>query len=254
MEQRIQAVLSGIEREHDVRILYACESGSRGCGFASADSDWDVRFIYYHPRDWYLSVEEGRDVIELPIDDLLDVSGWDLRKSLRLMKKSNPVLLEWLSSPIVYREDANAMAGFRELVRDFYQPAACFYHYLHMAKGNFREYLQGDTVWLKKYFYVLRPVMACLWIERGMGVVPMAFDELAAGVINDGELQSSIVKLVGQKREGAELDNGLRIPEIHAFIEHETGRLGDVASRMKRQAASREMLDVADRYFRSVLE
>ena len=254
MESEIQHALDGIEREHNVRILYACESGSRGWGFDSADSDWDVRFIYRHPRDWYLSVEEGRDVIELPIDDLLDVNGWDLRKSLRLMKKSNPVLLEWLSSPIVYREDAEVMAAYRSLAADFYQPAACLHHYLHMAKGNFREYLQGETVWLKKYFYVLRPVLACLWIERGLGIVPMAFDELVAGVVNDGELRSCIAKLTELKRSGAEMNSGARIPAIHAFLEREIERLGGVAAGMSKQPVPAALQEKMDQYFRNVLE
>jgi len=251
--QRIQETLSRIEAEHGVRILYACESGSRGWGFASADSDWDVRFIYCHPRDWYLSIEEGRDVIELPIDGMLDVNGWDLRKSLRLMKKSNPVLLEWLSSPIVYREDAAAMATYRFLAQDFYQPAACLHHYLHMAKGNFREYLQGEIVWLKKYFYVLRPVLACLWIERGLGVVPMAFDDLVAGVVKDEELKSSIIKLTELKRSGAELDKGLRIAVIHSFIEREIARLGVVADDASRNPVSTELQEKMNRYLRGVL-
>lgn len=251
--QRIQAGLSRIEAEYDVRILYACESGSRGWGFDSADSDWDVRFIYCHPRDWYLSIEEARDVIELPIDDLLDVNGWDLRKSLRLMKKSNPVLLEWLSSPIVYWEDAEAMAVYRSLAQDFYQPAACLHHYLHMAKGNFREYLQGETVWLKKYFYVLRPVLACLWIERGLGRVPMAFDDLATGVVDDGELKNSVAKLVALKRSGAEMDNGLRIPVIHSFLEREIARLGEVAANVSRNPVSTELQAKINRYFRDTL-
>lgn len=253
MHQRIQETLTRIEAEHGVRILYSCESGSRGWGFDSADSDWDVRFIYCHPRDWYLSVEEGRDVIELPIDDLLDVNGWDLRKSLRLMKKSNPVLLEWLSSPIVYREDAEAMAAYRLLAQDFYQPAACLHHYLHMAKGNFREYLQGETVWLKKYFYVLRPVLACLWIERGLGVVPMAFDELVSGVVYDDELRDSIAKLTELKMSGAELDSGVRIPVIHSFLECEIDRLGKVASNLSRNPVSAELREKINRYFRDTL-
>ncbi|MDD5057389.1 MAG: nucleotidyltransferase domain-containing protein [Sideroxydans sp.] len=253
MHQRIQETLSRIEAENDVRILFACESGSRGWGFESADSDWDVRFIYCHPRNWYLSVEEGRDVIELPIDELLDANGWDLRKSLRLMKKSNPVLLEWLSSPIVYREDAAAMAAYRALAQDFYQPAACLHHYLHMAKGNFREYLQGETVWLKKYFYVLRPVLACLWIERGLGVVPMAFDDLVAGVVNDSELKACIVSLAEQKRSGAEMDNGARIPAIHTFLEREIARLSVVAAGISRNPVSVELLVKMNRYFRETL-
>ncbi len=251
--QRIQEALSNIEVEHNVRILYACESGSRGWGFDSADSDWDVRFIYCHPRDWYLSIEEERDVIELPIDDLLDVNGWDLRKSLRLMRKSNPVLLEWLSSPIVYREDAWAMTTYRSLAQDFYQPAACLHHYLHMAKGNFREYLQGETVWLKKYFYVLRPVLACLWIERGLGVVPMVFDDLVAGVMKDGELKSRIAKLTDLKRSGAEMDNGLRIPVIHFFLEREIARLSEAAVGMPKLPMSSELQEKMNRYFRETL-
>ena len=253
MHQRIQETLSNIEATHGVRILYACESGSRGWGFESADSDWDVRFIYCHQRDWYLSIEEGRDVIELPIDDLLDVNGWDLRKSLRLMKKSNPVLLEWLSSPIVYREDVAAMAAYRALAQDFYQPTACLHHYLHMAKGNFREYLQGETVWLKKYFYVLRPVLACLWIERGLGVVPMAFDDLAAGVVVDGELKSSIARLTELKRSAAELDSGARIPDIHAFLEAEIERLDILVSGVARTPVSVELMEKMNRYFRATL-
>ena len=253
IHQRVQEALSRIEAEYDVRILYACESGSRGWGFDSADSDWDVRFIYCHPRDWYLSIEEGRDVIELPIDGMLDVNGWDLRKSLRLMKKSNPVLLEWLSSPIVYREDAAAMAAYRTLAQDFYQPAACLHHYLHMAKGNFREYLQGEIVWLKKYFYVLRPVLACLWIERGLGVVPMAFDDLVAGVVKGDELRDSIAKLTELKRSGAELDSGARIPVIHSFLEREIDRLGKVASSLSRNPVSAELREKINRYFRDTL-
>lgn len=253
MHQRIQETLSRIEAEQGVQILYACESGSRGWGFDSADSDWDVRFIYCHSRDWYLSVEEGRDVIELPIDDLLDVNGWDLCKSLRLMKKSNPVLLEWLSSPIVYREDAAAMAVYRSLAQDFYQPAACLHHYLHMAKGNFREYLQGEMVWLKKYFYVLRPVLACLWIERGLGVVPMAFDDLVAGVVKDEELKSSIIKLTELKRSGAEMDKGLRIPVVHSFIEREIAHLDAVVAGTSRSPVQTELQEKMNRYFRNTL-
>lgn len=249
MHPHIQETLSSIEAEHGVRILYACESGSRGWGFDSADSDWDVRFIYRHPRDWYLSIEEGRDVIELPTDGLLDVNGWDLRKSLRLMKKSSPVLLEWLSSPIVYREDAAAMAAYRLLAQDFYQPAACLHHYLHMAKGNFREYLQGEEVWLKKYFYVLRPILACMWIERGLGAVPMAIDNLVDGVMKDGELKNSIAKLTELKRSGVEMDKGLRITVIHSFIEREIARLGEVAANTRRSPVPPELLAKLNLYF-----
>src|SRR5436190_9326529 len=120
--QRVRAALARLEAERNVRVLFACESGSRAWGFASCDSDYDVRFLYVHARDWYLSVEDRRDVIEQPIVDDLDVSGWELRKALRLLRKSNPPLLEWLQSPMVYRQDAAFVAEFRALAATFYSP------------------------------------------------------------------------------------------------------------------------------------
>ena len=134
--QRVQDALAQVEAERDVRVLFACESGSRAWGFASRDSDYDVRFLYAHRRDWYLSVEDRRDVIERPIADDLDVSGWELRKALRLLRKSNPPLLEWLQSPVVYRRDPVFTTEFGVLASEFYSPRRCFAHYLHMAFGN----------------------------------------------------------------------------------------------------------------------
>lgn len=103
MRERVLEELTRLEQEHDVTVLYACESGSRAWGFASPDSDYDVRFVYVQQPDWYLRVDEPRDVLERPLTDELDLSGWELRKTLRLLRKSNPTLLEWLDSPLVYR-------------------------------------------------------------------------------------------------------------------------------------------------------
>lgn len=102
MEDTIRSRLDAIQASENVCIVYACESGSRAWGFPSADSDYDVRFIYVRPVEWYLSIDDKRDVIECPVEDGLDINGWDLRKALRLSRKSNPPLLEWLGSPIVY--------------------------------------------------------------------------------------------------------------------------------------------------------
>lgn len=142
----IRARLLEIEAWSEVRVLFACESGSRAWGFPSKDSDYDVRFLYLHPIDWYLSIEERRDVIELPIDEQLDINGWDLRKALKLFRKSNLLLYEWLGSPIVYTEPFSTAARLRELAGVYYSPAACIYHYLHMAQENYREYLKGEQV------------------------------------------------------------------------------------------------------------
>ncbi len=219
--------LAKIERDEQVKILYACESGSRAWGFPSADSDYDVRFIYVHPLDWYLSVFEKRDVIEHPINDQLDISGWDLKKALGLLAKSNSPLLEWLGSPIVYQADAAASVELRTLAEAFYKPISCAYHYLQMARGNFREYLRGDEVWTKKYFYVLRPVLAINWIEQGLGVVPTDFTVALDRLITDPHLRTAIDDLLEQKRIGAELDNGPRIASISDFIESQLARWQD---------------------------
>ncbi len=146
--------LKAIESKENIKILYACESGSRAWGFPSKDSDYDVRFIYLKDTNWYLKVnyKYQRDVIELPIHDLLDINGWDLRKALGLLRKSNPALLEWFNSPIVYYKEKDFTQMFQSLIQEYYSPKACFYHYSHMAKGNNREYLQGDEVKIKKYF------------------------------------------------------------------------------------------------------
>ena len=119
MEKLICSKLHEIEKENNVKILLAVESGSRAWGFASPDSDYDVRFIYVRPKDDYLRLENVRDVIELPIDDVLDINGWDLQKTLRLLYKSNPTLFEWFSSPIVYLETDFA-DRFRKIMGEYF--------------------------------------------------------------------------------------------------------------------------------------
>lgn len=218
MNEEITRKLLEIEKERGVYILYACESGSRAWGFASPDSDYDVRFIYVQPIERYLSIRDERDVIECKIDESLDISGWDLRKALRLMAKSNPPLNEWLGSPTVYLELALRVHELRALAQQFYSPQSCMYHYYHMANGNFKDYLKGEEVWTKKYFYVLRPVLAILWIEHGLGVVPMQFDTLVNKLVWDQDLRSAIDELLVQKRAGAELRKGPRVDVLDAFV------------------------------------
>lgn len=223
--EKIQFELSEIERTQEVKIIFACESGSRAWGFESEDSDYDVRFIYVRKTQHYLSIQKTRDVIEKPISDELDISGWDIVKALALLKKSNPPLLEWLQSPIVYRKQDDAVSRIRELMPEYYSPKSCMYHYLHMAQGNFREYLKGDLVWVKKYFYVLRPVLACIWIESGFGIVPTEFEILVKKLVKQKELKQAIDDLIVKKKAGNELDAGERIPVISDFLNREINRL-----------------------------
>lgn len=218
MEELILSELSKIEEVEQVKIVLACESGSRAWGFPSADSDYDVRFIYVHPRNWYLSVYGKRDVIERPVSQGLDINGWDLRKALQLFSKSNPPLMEWLGSPIIYLEKYTVAEKMRAVASSYYHPTRCLYHYFSMARHNYRDYLLGDEIWVKKYFYVLRPLLAMKWIERGLGVAPTDFNVLVERLVDEGELRKAIQALIAAKRSGAELSRGPRVPVISDFI------------------------------------
>jgi predicted nucleotidyltransferase len=248
----IQEELRQIEQQENVRILYACESGSRAWGFPSKDSDYDVRFLYIRPVDGYLSIFDKRDVIERPVSELLDISGWDLRKALVLFRKSNPPLLEWLQSPIRYLEAYTVAEQIRSLSPLTFSPKSCTYHYLNMAKGNFREYLQGEQVRIKKYFYVLRPVLACGWIERYGTMPPMEFDPLVEALVPEGsELREAIRTLLVRKKAGEELDYEPRVNPIHDYLNDKISYFEQTAAAMK--AAEGEHDSQLDELFRQAL-
>ncbi|MCQ6562718.1 nucleotidyltransferase domain-containing protein [Paenibacillus mendelii] len=252
IQTKIRQELALIEAQENVRILYACESGSRAWGFPSQDSDYDVRFLYIRPAEWYLSIFERRDVIERPINDMLDMNGWDLKKALNLFRKSNPPLLEWLQSPICYSETYSAADRIRALTTATFSPQSCMHHYLHMARGNYREYLQGDLVKLKKYFYVLRPILACAWIlERGT-MPPIAFETLVVEMLPErNELVLAIDDLLVRKRAGVELDLGQRIGVINEFVESKLAEYEQIAGALPRSEG--DMDGRLDELFRSVL-
>lgn len=241
------------EKEHDVRVLYAVESGSRAWGFSSPNSDYDVRFIYVHKKDWYLSVdlEDKRDVIEYPIVDEIDINGWDLRKALKLFWKSNPAFIEWLQSPIVYVDDGIFAQSARELMSTIASSHKGIYHYLHMAKGNFREYLKKDLVPLKKYFYVLRPLLAIMWLEKYDKPAPIEFEELRRLVADNKPLDEAITDLLARKRVSLEKEYAPAVPVINEFIESELARHENYVASNKGRDAQFESLNLL---FKAVLE
>lgn len=213
----IQNKLKEIEQAEDIKILHCVESGSRAWGFASPDSDYDVRFIYLRKREHYLRLEKTRDVIEWQLDDTLDINGWDVQKALRLLHNSNPTLFEWNASPIVYRttEDWKAIS---DTVNSYFIKKSGLYHYLSTAKSNYREYLKGETVRLKKYFYVLRPLLACKWILSEQTPPPMLFSTLMEHCLED-ELVPDVQELLKRKMQLSELGEGARIDRINSYIE-----------------------------------
>jgi len=226
MTDAILAQIAAIETQEDIRILYAVESGSRAWGFASPDSDYDVRFIYAQPRDRYLSIRERKDVIELPVNPILDINGWDIRKALQLFLKSNSPLYEWLQSPIVYmdpggfaadpsaepsspatatkRDSPSSLAAdLRRLMPHYYSRRAGCHHYLSMAYNALTNDLRADEVRLKKYFYALRPTLACGWILEKGTVPPMEFAILRT-LITDSGWNDTVDDLLRQKSQADE--------------------------------------------------
>ena len=217
MREKIQEQLRRIEEAENIKILLAVESGSRAWGFASPDSDYDVRFIYIRRLEDYLRLDAIRDVIELPINDVLDINGWDLQKTLRLLHKSNPTLFEWFSSPIVYQKTEFA-DKFRDLMMHYFSSKKTLYHYVSMAEGNYREYLKGDLVRAKKYFYVLRPVLACQWILDWGTPPPMLFSELLKAEL-PVELIDVVNQLLELKMNSPEVKLVKRISEINEYLD-----------------------------------
>jgi len=203
MKEEIVQQIAALEGRYAVKVLFACESGSRAWGFASPDSDFDVRFIYVQPRERYLSIRERRDVIELPVNEVLDISGWDIRKTLQLFFRSNATLYEWLQSPIVYKEETDFAAQLRSRMANYFSHRAGCHHYPSMTKNTFDNDLQGEAVRLKRYFYALRPALACRWILERRSVPPMEFHLLRV-LVGDPGWQDAVDDLLEQKAAAPE--------------------------------------------------
>ncbi len=226
----IETRMASVASEHQIKIIYACESGSRAWGFPSPDSDYDVRFVYVHPWNWYLTLEEDRDVIDLPLEDssagLLDLGGWDLRKTLRLLRKSNPVIWEWLQSPVCYQaEQTQQFRGLRSVFDPFYSPIAACHHYLSLCRNTMNQALSDPNVKIKKYFYMLRPLLAASWIERYHTIPPMELALLLPLLDDQPEIKGCIVDLQERKQHIDEQIPIARIAMIDDFLTTELARL-----------------------------
>jgi uncharacterized protein len=233
LREHILRVLKQIEKEYEVKILYACESGSRAWGFPSKDSDYDVRFIYVHKKEWYLSIDQRRDVLEVPkhdklsieVDNLLDLNGWELIKALRLFRKSNPPLLEWLHSDIVYYQSYSSIKRMKELESRIFSPVSGIHHYLKMAKGNYRDYLNREEVKIKRYFNIFRPLLAAKWIETHGAFPPIKFTQLLDDLLPTGEIRNSLDDIIKLKMAGEVLDLNPKTEIINTFLESEIDHL-----------------------------
>lgn len=214
----ISEKLLEIESAEDVRILHCVESGSRAWGFASPDSDYDVRFIYVRKPEFYLKLEKISDVIEWQLDDVLDINGWDIQKALRLLYKSNMTLFEWNASPIVYKTSPEWLSVM-EIADKYFIDKMGLYHYLNMTERHYKEYLNADEVKLKKYFYALRPLLACRWIIDKGTPPPILFSELIKSELEE-EMRPVVNRLTQLKMQTSELGTGQRIDVLNRYIEN----------------------------------
>jgi predicted nucleotidyltransferase len=243
MTTRIAAALAALEAEHGIHILYACESGSRAWGFPSPDSDYDVRFIYTQPLDWYLRLDEGPDTLNFPVDDELDLAGWELRKTLRLLRGSNAPLFEWLQSPIIYHEAPGFQAQLAPLLPPAFNLKAGLHHYLGQLRRGIEEDLIGEDVRLKRLFYALRSALAAHWIREHRALPPMEFASLRMLLPDD--LQGIIDEMLAQKAVSNEKTMVARPAALVAFLaaEYAAGQAAREALPVERKTGLNEALD-----------
>lgn len=196
MKTIIENKLTEIEIEHHIKILYSCESGSRAWGFPSPDSDYDVRFIYIRPLDNYISIQPEEDHLSFPINDELDIYGWDITKVLRLMVKSNTTPFEWLQSHIIYREDIEFKNTLWLLCQNYFCARSNINHYLGIAHGAM-DTITDDKIKIKKLFYVLRPLLAAMWCAKHNEIAPMNIEPLLT--LFDDNLREKVLSIIKLK-------------------------------------------------------
>lgn len=251
----IEECLKQLEAEKNIKILYACESGSRAWGFGSPDSDYDVRFLFVHDKEKYLSIKSPLDAIDRFFDNDIDISAWDIRKALGLLKKSNATPFEWLQSPIVYRKNEDFKNQLWELSKMYFFPKTLIFHYLGIAKGMFSK-IENKQITIKKYFYVLRPVLAAYYIKTRNEPAPTEFRFLVDNLVEaensnqNKEVKQAIEELWEEKMKAKEVEK-IKIPTfIHSFITQQISACGLYASKLEREEKSSESLND---FFRGLL-
>lgn len=254
-KKEIQQALFEVEKKHGVEVLYAIESGSRAWGFHSKDSDYDVRFIYKRPEDWYLSVFDGRDVIEEKITDDLDISGWDIRKTLQLATKTNPSLYEWMHSDIYYLYSPYFWGQMMTIMTHYYNHIHLVYHYRSMMKHNYREHLRNrEQVKLKKYLYVMRACLAAKAVEQaGNNMVNVMNTEgMVRALVEDEEVRDQMHSLILRKRRAdKELALGPVIPCINAYFDKALEHYESIMENPHKKIAPDQ--DMINQFFRTII-
>lgn len=218
MKSLILCKLKEIEQHHDIKIWFACESGSRGWGIPSPDSDYDVRFIYTKSWDGYMSIETQKDQLSFPITCDLDIYGWDLRKVLRLIRKSNTTPFEWLQSPEVYRQNEAFSGELWALCQSYFSRKANMFHYLGIAKTAWKELDDDGYIKIKVLFYVLRPLLAACWCMQRGAIAPMDMPALLEML--PGSLKPEVAELLKFKTGAKESECIFVTPALREYINY----------------------------------
>lgn len=254
MEDIIIERLKQLEVEKNIKILYACESGSRAWGFPSIDSDYDIRFIYIHPLDYYLSIhiDKQKDTIEMPFKDELDIAGWDLKKALDLFFRSNAAIMEWLHSPKIYIENLPVIEELRILTLDYYNLKTLRYHYYHLARKSYEHFQLSFKPNLKQFFYILRAIYSVQWIdEYEYKVIPNHFADIMEGVVQDDEIKNEISHLIKLKEQKKEKDEATEAFHLKDYINNMMRQMDDENENLVRILPD---FDILDEKFRSTLK
>ena len=217
IEELVGRKLKEIEERENISVLHAAESGSRAWGIASPDSDYDVRFVYVRPMDFYLKLQDKKDFIDWELNQVLDINGWDITKALQHFYKSNATLYEWGNSPIIYKTTPQ-WEKIMKLAEEYFSGKSAMYHYYGTARKNYEAYLMEDMVKYKKYFYVLRPILACKWIEKKKCPPPVLFQTLAEEIL-EKEMKPAVDRLVEAKLQMTESEKRGKIQELNDYIQ-----------------------------------
>ncbi|MEK9200138.1 nucleotidyltransferase domain-containing protein [Lysinibacillus halotolerans] len=248
MKEVILKKLMELEEKYSIKILYAVESGSRAWGFAAENSDYDVRFIYVHHPNWYLSIDpqgvgSKKDSMEFPINDYLDINGWEITKALRLFRKSNPTILEWLKSEIIYYQNDFFVEQLRLMQSDVFSSTASLHHYLNVANNNYKTYLQRSTVKVKIYLYAIKSLLACRWIEKFQTVPPIAILELLP-MMDNKKAKWEVEQLLNRRNSEVGIELIEPIPVLNHYIKDECMRIKSyIQTVTEEQKNSTEKLD-----------
>lgn len=241
MRQTIISTLSQVEQDHKIKILYSCESGSRAWGFPSPDSDFDVRFIYARPYDFYISILDRTYDLHFPISGDLDMYGWDIRKVLKLILKSNTTPFEWLQSPIIYRENTNFQDALWQLCQHYFSQRSNIHHYLGIARGALETMVNESEIKIKKLFYVLRPLLAAKWCLEKNGIAPMTIDPLIT-LLPDA-LNKHVQELIHFKATAAE-GHVINIePVLQSYINEQISSITEACTPLPQNRFEPRMLD-----------